>query len=736
MSYTEIRNQLNDYYFKSLPQIAEEIRKNTYEKLDKYAQLNPHDNAYMMKIMQYETIANEIKPRLFKDLPFFFETGALVAWCDGRYDRGAEHANGWLYRRNTHIYEDMDPYAYAMYNNQLKNGLYFQCGIFSDMMHQGLPLKKLFKVGLKGILEELDNAKNKCENTEEKNFIACATAGINTLCAMAKKFRVIAEEEGRTDIARLAEKVPFNPPETLHEGLCVLAFMRKSLGSIEGMGFSSFGRVDVLLADLYENDLKRGESHENLLDLVIKFLLIWDCTLNREEELKYGAEYELENTLTLGGCDENGNQIFNGVTKLFLEARDKESILYPKMMIRFSENSPREYLEFIGKPLIKSRSFSLYANDDAVIPALTASGMDKKVACNYAVGGCWDILLPDLYVHNSGEYFNILNPLIWSIHNYHDKMQESGIYFENLENSKTFEELYNRYIGAIRRIAANKAVLTSRGARVWHKVNPLGAMSALMEPCIPMRKDITAGAGKYNSEVSYFTLFAETVDSLLVIKKLCFEDKTCTLTELFNECRLNWQNESLRQKALKVPSYGDGSKESSEFLGKFIDDMYSLFEDLPTAHPGIQRIGSNHYTEIVGMRDVIPAMPNGRRKGDFISQGLTPTRTNRQTSVYDIIDSYRFADLKKFAANASLTLTLPAKGMDTNGIVEFFKMISRNGLLSVQPNFINREELIKARKNPENYGHIIVRVCGFSAPFVLLPQIYQEEILTRTLSEV
>ena len=111
MSYTEIRNQLNDYYFKSLPQIAEEIRKNTYEKLDKYAQLNPHDNAYKMKIMQYETIANELKPRLFKDLPFFFETGALVAWCDGRYDRGAEHANGWLYRRNTHIYEDMDPYA-------------------------------------------------------------------------------------------------------------------------------------------------------------------------------------------------------------------------------------------------------------------------------------------------------------------------------------------------------------------------------------------------------------------------------------------------------------------------------------------------------------------------------------------------------------------------------------------------------------------------------------------------
>ena len=36
MSYTEIRNQLNKYYFQELPDIAESIRKNTFEKLDKY----------------------------------------------------------------------------------------------------------------------------------------------------------------------------------------------------------------------------------------------------------------------------------------------------------------------------------------------------------------------------------------------------------------------------------------------------------------------------------------------------------------------------------------------------------------------------------------------------------------------------------------------------------------------------------------------------------------------------
>jgi hypothetical protein len=251
MSYTEIRNQLNKYYFQKLPDIAESIRKNTFEKLDKYAENNPYDNAYKMKSMQYETIVDEIKVKLFDDIPFFFETGALVAWCDGRYDRGAMHANGWLYLRNSHIFEDIDPYAYDLYNKQVYNSLFAQCGIYADMMHQGLPLKKIFNVGLKGILQELDEVKTTCTTDEESDFTDCCITGIKALCKMAEKFAELAKKEGRNDIAKLAQKVPYNPPETVHEGLCVLAFMRKALGSIEGMGYSSFGRVDVLMADLY-----------------------------------------------------------------------------------------------------------------------------------------------------------------------------------------------------------------------------------------------------------------------------------------------------------------------------------------------------------------------------------------------------------------------------------------------------------------------------------------------------
>ena len=736
MSYNAIRNELNEFYFGRLPAIAENVHKTVFEKMDAYAKEHPTDNAYKLKAKQYEVIADTIEPVVYEDIPFFFETGALVAFSDGRFSRGAEHANGWLYLRNSHLFKDTDPYAYDLYNAHKENDLYQQCGIYADMMHQGLPLKKVFKVGLKGILQELYEAQKSCKTEQESDFIACCIAGICSICRIGEKFADAAKEKGLEKLSLLAKKVPFNPPQTVHEGLCVLAFMRKALGSVEGMGFSSFGRVDVLLAPLYEKDMLRGVSKDELLDLVTKFLLIWDCTFDRNAKLELGNEFELENSLTLGGCDEDGNPVFNGITKLFLEARNNENILYPKMMLRFCENSPKEYLEMIGAPLLNGKSFSLYANDSSLIPALISSGIEKKDAFNYAVGGCWDVLIPDVYIHNGGESFNLLTPLHWSIYNKKDSMYETNVFFESLENTQSFDELYSRYLGGIRRIGVQKATLQSHGVKVWSKVNPAAALSALMEPCIPIKKDITAGAGKYNNETIYFTLFAEAVDSLLAIKSLCFDKKVCSVSELFEQCRTDWTNEVLRQRAIHAPKYGDGSDASSEFVGKFVDDLYSIFYDLPTAYGGHFRLGANYYTQIVNKRNHIPSLPNGRKKGDFLSQGITPSRTQNDVSLFNILDSTRCIDTNKFAANASMSLTLPAGNLDSERIVEFFKMASRSGISSIQPNCVKREDLLQAQKNPENYTHIIVRVCGFSAPFVALPKIYQDEILTRTLSEV
>ncbi len=49
----------------------------------------------------------------------------------------------------------------------------------------------------------------------------------------------------------------------------------------------------------------------------------------------------------------------------------------------------------------------------------------------------------------------------------------------------------------------------------------------------------------------------------------------------------------------------------------------------------------------------------------------------------------------------------------------------------MQLNAINRDRLIDAKKHPENYQNLIVRVWGWSGYFVELDEVYQDHIIKR-----
>ena len=50
----------------------------------------------------------------------------------------------------------------------------------------------------------------------------------------------------------------------------------------------------------------------------------------------------------------------------------------------------------------------------------------------------------------------------------------------------------------------------------------------------------------------------------------------------------------------------------------------------------------------------------------------------------------------------------------------------------IQFNIVSKEALIDAQKQPERHRDLIVRVAGYSAYFVQLGQVVQNEIITRT----
>lgn len=112
-----------------------------------------------------------------------------------------------------------------------------------------------------------------------------------------------------------------------------------------------------------------------------------------------------------------------------------------------------------------------------------------------------------------------------------------------------------------------------------------------------------------------FAGFPDVVDSLSVIKKLCFEDKVCTLDDIINQCKNNWPDEYLLALAKKCPSYGDGTDESLEISEKLNSDLYRITRGLPTLFGGEYNIGYYMYTEVVswGQKDGSHAKRQARR---------------------------------------------------------------------------------------------------------------------------
>ena len=746
MDYLALERKVNDFYYNEVIKSAEKVNEICYKELNEYATLHPDEFGIKLKLVQYKTIAKNIVPMIIEDIPYYYETGFLHPFSNGAFYRSLDHANGWTFNRNLKVYEVDDE---REVQRKAISTFVTMPARYLDMQHYKIPHKKIFEKGLKGVYEEALESLKTAKTDSERDFLEVASQGVLVLRDIMLKFYEVAKQkyENASDndsqkpiykkIMDASIRVPWEKPQSVYEGLATLAFMRTVLGSLEGVGFNSFGRVDVLLAPLYENDKKRGVSDEEIYDDIIKFLLIWEAHVDKSVIMEGVMDYEYENSLNLGGVDENGGEVFNPITKMMLLACDELGNTIPKIKCRYSSKSSNEYLKMISDPLLKSRSTILYCNDDVIIPALKAQGFDEKQIYDYTVSGCWDVSLDDYYKAQCGQFLNALKVLSWSMKiDNKEFIKNAKIDFKTIENAQNFEEVYSAVISNMLAVMRKKAELESVGIINGAQINPLPIYSALMYGPLEKKRDYTQGGGTYNWESVYIGALADTIDSLLSIKELCFDKKIISLPQLISECEQNFPNEAIRQLCLNVSHYGDGKEQSSKMFARFCKDIYDGSRDFPTSYGGDWKIGSYLYTEVVNWGIGLKATPNGRKLGDLVSQGFTPSRLNRIDAVTTVFDSLRYFDSTDFSGGTVINVVLPPKNVNSDILVDFLRASASTGASTLQINCVSKEELIAAQKEPEKYSHIIVRVYGFSARFVSLGKKYQDEFISRNFHTV
>ncbi len=432
-------------------------------------------------------------------------------------------------------------------------------------------------------------------------------------------------------IADTASRVPWEKPETFYEALNTYAFMRKALGALEGIGPNTFGRLDMDLYPFYRKDIDNGVlTDEKAYDLVAKFLITWDMHFDHDTKMVGYSDHELENTYVLGGCDLEGKPLFNELTSMFLRATREEVIIFPKITCRYSEKSPKEYFDEINLAVINGTSTILYQNDNSTIAAMLKAGKTIEEARDYLITGCWAISGNGIEKYDDGCYVNILRVFETTIHNLTDRMERTKLFFKPIDDAKTFDEVYNIILDNFMVLFKERARIVAKGGNIWNKVDPLPIFSSTLQDCIEKKKDYTAGGAKYRESRYELVGFPNVVDSLLAIKELCFDSGKYSLKDMLNAIRNNWNGyEDMRVEATKCKGWGDGSVESCEFAGKFNDDIYDRISTLVGTYGGKIVMGHLTYTEIRFWGEKTLATPDGRFNGDYIAQGISPSRLKK-----------------------------------------------------------------------------------------------------------
>lgn len=740
MEYIELREDLKKYYFTESYKNAEKQLNAVTKRLDSL--YDEKMSSYEMKALQYKTITEMFEPVLFKDLPFYYETGILPGASDGaRNFRGYKHAGGWTYWKNEHLFIEQDEELWHLRCRQTEELLYLICGAYNDSdQHFQFNHRPILQKGLKGVWEDAKHQLENAETDEERDFLSAVCEGLLCVKKICEKFADKAEELLKTDslnenykkIAATARRVPWEKPQSFYEALNVYALMRKVIGSLEGIGPNSFGRIDMDLYFFYEADINSGAiTPKEAYELIAKFLLIFDCHYNHDKKMVSYADHELECTYVLGGCDKDGNPVYNELTKMFLEATYEERIIFPKIKCRFSKNSPKEYLDEMDKPVTNGTSTILYENDDAAIPALIRSGLTVEDARDYLASGCWDIEPNAAGCQNCGNYTNLLKAFEYQIHNRTDKMKKVNMFFEPIDNAKSFDDVYSITCKNIDVLFTEKTRVATKGGQIWSKVDPLPLYSSTYNDCIANKRDYTNKGTRYKDDTYSCFGFPDIVDSLMVIKTLCFDKKKYTLKQLLEAVRNNWEGyDEMRYDAIHCSGWGDGEKESCELAARFNTDIYNMLSKHTSMYGGRINLGYLTYTEIRFWGEQTLATPNGRYNGDYIAQGLTPSRLKKIPYVTSVVNSLGALDKTEMAGNSVVNIILP--GTTSLSICEaFLRTSAYTAMEALQLNCVSKDTLLDAQKNPEKYPDLIVRVCGFSAKFTSLSPEWQKEVLTR-----
>ncbi len=624
--------------------------------------------------------------------------------------------------------------------------------------HNVHDMYKVVRIGFLGIKKEAEDRLTKLDLTKPEDikkipFLTGVVMDMEAAARFGQRYATRAREMAKNEhdivrktellkLADICDWVPANPARTFYEALQSyhLAWLMLSLEFHRTYAFA-LGRMDQYLYPYYERDVREGRiSKAEAQELL-------DCYILK---LNYNSQKVQSNTgsIGIGGYKPDGNDATNELSYMFIESMMHTRLADPWFAVHVHSKSPEEFLIKSAELASLGTGHPQFLNSDVGVAQILVRGNlggapvtleDARMASNV---GCLELVVPGkdsgyLYVAFS---HNLALAVELALNNGLSRINGKRIGAETGDprNFKSFNEVQE----VVRKQIEFMRINTQRtGIETELKImelNPTVYESALISDCIEKGLCREEGGAHFNNNTGGTEVgSSDAADSLAAIKKLVFDEKKFTMSQLCDALDHNFQGyDKLRKLCLAAPKFGNDIDMVDEQKVWVIHQWAAEFVKLTNMRGGHGCPGGSSMDGYIPEGKLVGALPSGRLSQEPLAPAASPCAGKDVNGVTSVLKSMGKVDGVEITGGLSLTCHIDPLVFKSEGgikrLADLIRVFVDQKIFHLQLNVVSSEIMRNAQKEPEKYKDLMVKVAGYNAYFTHLGKELQDSIIART----
>lgn len=519
-------------------------------------------------------------------------------------------------------------------------------------------------------------------------------------------------------------------PQTFFEAVQIInAYL------ITGYTCNAFGRLDDSLGGFLVRDLENAILTE---DEAVQILLSWWRILGEH----YG-----NSRLTIGGrgrVNPDSADVFCRIaleaTKQFYtrpSARRRVHVMCPQVAFRISSQTPESLRQQAMDTIAAGTTFPSLYSDEANIPSIAnAFRIEEEEAAQYTFFDCGEYIIHNRSIGTPSTIINLPKALEVALHDGVDPKTGLRLGPPN-PTGTTFadrDSVWQAYCFQTEFALGQCARFHKLVFDVLAEECSFMAISLMMPDCRRHGLSLLdGGCERLGGTIETYGNIT-TADSLFAIEQAVFENRWLTVEELIKMQDSDFATApDMRQRLLALPKFGN-DEEPVDAMAEKVNQHLCQFTrdqaDLVGLHHFLVVVINNGANVTVGHH--VLATADGRENDKPVSNGHTPTAGRDTQGVTALLNSILKLSSKHHAgAVHNLRFTRRTINRHRRQVDAMLDSFFKRGGTQCMITITSREELLDALKHPEHYSHLLVRVGGYSARFIDLPDDMKVEIVNR-----